>query len=335
VKRIDHYWYSQNPVAWSLLPLSWLFCAIAIIRRFLYQKKIFASSKLDKPVIIVGNITVGGSGKTPLLIALCKLLKDRGYNPGVISRGYMRSSRDSVASHGVHQLSDEDTAENVGDEPLLIARQTRCPVVVGQDRAAAGRYLLKHNHCDFVLSDDGLQHYRLQRDYEIAVVDSVRGFGNGFCIPAGPLRETLSRLDSVDEVVTHQTGQADVETASGFRLEFADPVNLLSGESTSLDALKAAPVHAVAGIGHPQRFFKQLKANGFGIIEHAFPDHHQYQADELSFGENAVIIMTEKDAVKCKTLGLSNAWFISVTARLTRALESKLMARNETLAIDN
>lgn len=335
MKRIDHYWYSQNPVAWSLLPLSWLFCAIAKIRRFLFQKKILASTKLNKPVIIVGNITVGGSGKTPLLIALCRLLKEKGFNPGVISRGYIRSKQGSVTLHGVHQLTDEDNAGNVGDEPLLIAKQTQCPVVVGQNRSVAGRYLLKHNHCDIILSDDGLQHYKLQRDYEIAVVDSTRRFGNGFCLPAGPLRETVSRLESVDAVVTHQTGQSEIEEASGFKLVFADPVNLLTGESTTLDALKATTVHAVAGIGHPQRFFNQLKANGFDIIEHAFVDHHHYQSGELSFGENTVIIMTEKDAVKCRQLELNNAWVMPVTAQLTPALESKLLANIERLARDS
>ena len=329
MKRLDYYWYSQNAVAWLLLPLSWLFCAIVKIRQILYRTKILSSSKLQRPVIIVGNITVGGTGKTPLLIALCGLLKDKGYNPGVISRGYNVDSGSGVI-HGVHQVSGRDTAEQVGDEPLLIVKKTHCPVVIGQDRAAAGRLLLENNFCDIVLSDDGLQHYKLQRDLELAVVDSTQRFGNGFCIPAGPLREPVSRLDSVDIIITHKTG-VGVDNDLVFELFFENPINLYTNESRALEEFKSSRYHAVAGIGHPQRFFNQLKSNGLNIIEHAFPDHYSYKADDLCFGDDLAIIMTEKDAVKCRSLGLENIWAIPVTAKLSESLQSRILASIENL----
>lgn len=331
MKRLDYYWYSQNAIAWLLLPLSWLFCTLVSIRRFLYRSKVFASSKLQRPVVIIGNISVGGTGKTPLLMALCELLKEKGYSPGVISRGYTSKAGSALIS-GVHQVSGKDTAEQVGDEPLLIVQKTQCPVVIGQNRVAAGRYLLENNACDIVLSDDGLQHYRLQRDLELVVVDSSRKFGNGYCIPAGPLREPVSRLDSVDIVITHNTGVASDDDEE-FELIFESPVNIHSNELRALEEFKSSKCHAVAGIGHPRRFFKQLKSHGLDIVEHAFPDHYSYQSSDLDFGDDAAIIMTEKDAVKCKYMGLKNTWFIPVTAKLTKPLESRILASIEELLI--
>ena len=329
MKRLDHYWYTQNVIAWLLLPVSWLYCALVKIRQFLYRSKILSSSKLNRPVVIVGNLTVGGTGKTPLLIALCEMLKQKGYSPGVISRGYTSNTGTGVIE-GVHQVSGRDTAEQVGDEPLLIVQKTHCPVVVGQNRAAAGRYLLENNTCDIVLSDDGLQHYKLQRDLELVVIDSSRKFGNGFCIPAGPLREPVSRLDSVDIVITHNTG-VSVDNESTFALFFDKPINIYTTECKALDEFKAAKCHAVAGIGHPQRFFNQLKANGLDIIEHAFPDHYSYKPEDLSFGDDLAIIMTEKDAVKCVALSLENIWAVPVTAKLTESLKSRILVSIEKL----
>ena len=323
MKRLDFYWYSQNPVAWLLLPVSWLFWLIVKLRRFLYENKLLSSSRIDKPVVIIGNITVGGSGKTPLLIALCQLLKEQGFKPGVISRGYGSETE----SGGLFQVSKDDSAQRVGDEPLLISQRTACPVVVSRDRPAAARYLLQHNDCDIVLSDDGLQHYRLQRDYEIAVIDARRGFGNGYCIPAGPLRESKSRLDSINLLVTHYAADTVDENESvGFKLEFGVAVNIASGETRIIDELRSTSIHAVAGIGDPQRFFNQLRSYGIELIEHPFPDHYQYQAADLFFEETAIIIMTEKDAVKCATLGLDNVWAVPVTAKLSESLKSRFIA---------
>jgi len=329
MRRLDHYWYSQNGIAWLLSPVSLLYCVVVRIRRFLYQHQIVASAKLSRPVIIVGNISVGGTGKTPLLIALCELLKSKGINPGVTSRGY----RSSLGSGMVHQVSISDTAQEVGDEPYLIMHRSKCPVVISDDRSAAGRYLIENNACDVILSDDGLQHYKLQRDLEIAVVDADRGFGNGFCIPAGPLREPLSRLDTVDQVIMHltDTDRFENENQSGFVLRFSAPLDINNGAETTLENLKREPVHAVAGIGHPQRFFQQLRANGFEIIEHAFADHHAYSNSDLHFNDSKAIIMTEKDAVKCKTLGLNNAWSIPVTAILSDDLQQSFLKSTEAL----
>ena len=332
MKRLDYYWYSHNAIAWLLLPLSLLFCSIVKIRQILYRSKILSSSKLQCPVIVIGNISVGGTGKTPLLIAVCELLKDKGYSPGVISRGYTTNAGSSVINV-VHQVNGRDTAEQVGDEPIVIVQKTRCPVVIGQNRAAAGRYLLENNDCDIVLSDDGLQHYKLQRDLEFAVVDSSRKYGNGFCIPAGPLREPVSRLDSVDIVITHNTGHVSDNDAA-FELLFENPINVHNNETRALEAFKNIPCHAVAGIGHPQRFFNQLKNNGIDIIEHAFPDHHAFQKEDFSFGDNAAIIMTEKDAVKCKFMELENAWYVPVTAKLSKSLESRILANVEKLQLN-
>ncbi len=176
MRRLDYYWYSQNPVAWALLPLSWLFCAIAVLRRFMYINGLLPGYAVPVPVIIVGNITVGGTGKTPLLIGLCEYLIRHGYKPGVVSRGY------GATISGEYSVSANDDAATCGDEPLLIQQRTGCPVIIGRDRVAAAKKLLAENDCNIILSDDGMQHYRLKRDIEIAVVDIQRGFGNGFCL---------------------------------------------------------------------------------------------------------------------------------------------------------
>ncbi|MCW8830120.1 MAG: tetraacyldisaccharide 4'-kinase, partial [Gammaproteobacteria bacterium] len=249
MKRLDEYWYSQNPVAWLLLPVTALYCSLVFLRRFLFRAGLFKSFALPVPVIIVGNISVGGTGKTPLLIALCDLLRSQGYRPGVISRGYGGDFA------GEHLLKDSDTADAVGDEPCLIHARTDCPLVVGKDRVAAAEHLLANTDCNIVLSDDGLQHYRLRRDIEIAIVDTKRQFGNGFCLPSGPLREPVARLNQVDFVVDHCTDTSTSLRNNNFSLKFSDAVNLKTNKLRSLDEFKGSPVHAVAGIGHPARFF--------------------------------------------------------------------------------
>ena len=320
MKRLDRYWYSQNPLAWSLLPLSWLYCALAWVRRRLYASGVMASTRLPAPVVIVGNISVGGTGKTPLLIALCELFQRRGLAVGVVSRGY------GAATTGVHVLAEDDDPRVCGDEPLLIRRRTGCPVVIGRDRVAAARRLLETAACDLILSDDGLQHYRLQRDVELAVVDAQRGFGNGYCLPAGPLREPVSRLRQVDIVVSHHQGAVD-ETVIGFCLEFGDAVNLATHEARPLADFSGQRVHSVAGIGFPPRFFGQLRAAGLDVIEHAFADHHVYREAELDFGDELPVLMTEKDAVKCAGMRLPRLWQVPVTAKLSGALQRAILGR--------
>ena len=322
MNRLDHYWYSRNPVAWLLLPLSWLFCAVSVLRRLMFVKGLLSDHAMPVPVVIVGNISVGGTGKTPLLIALCKYLTQQGFKPGVVSRGYGGSIS------GQQPVAVNDDAAACGDEPVLIKQRTGCPVIIGSDRVAAAKKLLAENDCDVILSDDGMQHYRLKRDIEIAVVDTVRKFGNGFCLPAGPLREPVSRLRKVSMIVHH----GDADEKYRFYLEFGEAVNLMTAEKKQLDLFATGTVHAVAGIGHPDRFFNQLRDRGLDIVQHAFPDHHAYTGSDIDFADNLPILMTEKDAVKCKSLQPSvknsdtvdNVWAVPVSAKISDQLGSDL-----------
>jgi tetraacyldisaccharide 4'-kinase len=320
MKSLDKYWYSSNAIALLLLPVSWFYCGIVCLRKKLYQLKIKKSFFAEKPLIVIGNIAVGGSGKTPLLIALCDYLQSKGYKPGVVSRGYGGNVT------GVKQVSQDDEASLVGDEPLMICQKTKVPVVVGADRVAAVNFLLAQNQCDVVLSDDGLQHYRMDRALEICVVDSVRGHGNGYCLPAGPLREPLSRLKEVDIIVYSNPDKNMAATANqdGYILNFVDLHYLNSDKQAAVSSLAGKTVHAVAGIGNPLRFFQQLRDNGLTIVEHTFPDHHKYEESDFSGWDKECILMTEKDAVKCKSFTLPDAWFVNVKAILTESLESKL-----------
>jgi tetraacyldisaccharide 4'-kinase len=286
-------------------------------------------------VVVIGNITVGGTGKTPFIIELSRRLLDLGFKPGVVSRGYGGSVE------GVHQVLESDTPDFVGDEPLIIRRRAGVPVVVGKDRVAAVNTLLDNNDCDIVLSDDGLQHLGMYRDLEIVIVDSSRGFGNARCIPAGPLREPVSRLKSVDLVVSH--GQSDeVAAQCGFKLvpanvrrldrdaelEFNEFSSVVMGSNTDADTFdhdstkdhRELRLHAVAGIGNPERFFTQLERSGLKIQRHPFPDHHAYQQEDFSGWSERMILMTEKDAVKCRRLALPDAWYLSVDAVFSESL---------------
>jgi len=320
MKSLDTYWYNSNLVALLLRPLSWFYCLLVYIRKKLYELNLKKSFSVDKPLIVVGNIAIGGSGKTPLLIALCNFLQSKGYEPGVVSRGYGGSVT------GVKQVSKNDAASLVGDEPLMIHQKTNVPVVVGADRVAAVEYLLSHNKCDVVLSDDGLQHYRMARALEICVVDSIRGHGNGYCLPAGPLREPLSRLKDID-IVVYSAVNSDVAASDvdSYSLEFVALNRLNSDQQSAVSSLIGKTAHAVAGIGHPARFFQQLRDNGLTIVEHAFPDHHTYQESDFSGWNKECIIMTEKDAVKCGGFSLADAWFVNVQAKFSTSLELKLV----------
>jgi tetraacyldisaccharide 4'-kinase len=319
MKSLQEYWYQPNVFVWLLLPLSWLYCFITVVRRKLYQLNIKKSYSSQVPVVVVGNIVVGGSGKTPLLISLCEYIQENGFKPGVVSRGYGGSIT------GVKQLSENDTADLVGDEPLMIFQRTKIPVVVGADRVTAVEHLLKNNQCDIVFSDDGLQHYRMRRDFEIAVVDSSRRFGNGFCLPAGPLRERISRLNDVDMVVYNGVKSVTPEQCS-YELQIVSLNRLNSEKSSLLSSFTKKPVHAVAGIGNPARFFEQLSHHGVEVIEHAYPDHHVYQQHDFSGWDKDCIIMTEKDAVKCRHLSLADAWVVKVKAVFSDVLEKQLSA---------
>jgi tetraacyldisaccharide 4'-kinase len=325
MKSLEHYWYESSVLAilvvCLLLPLSGLYCLVISVRRKLYQLNIKKSFAAQVPVVVVGNIVAGGSGKTPLLISLCDYVSKKGFKPGVVSRGYGGSLT------GLKQVASDDMAEQVGDEPLMISQRTNVPVVVGADRVSAINYLLTKNQCDIVFSDDGLQHYRMRRDFEIAVIDAVRKFGNGFCLPAGPLRERVSRLKEVDLVVYNGSNIKSTDEYS-YKLQITGLKQLNGEMDRPLSSfVKNMTVHAVAGIGHPARFFNQLTESGVSIIEHAFPDHHNYQQDDFSAWQSDCIIMTEKDAVKCRHLALPDAWVVVVNAELSATLEAQLDAK--------
>lgn len=320
LKSLDRYWYSDRPVVWLLIPVSWLFRLVVAARRLAYRTGILRTRRLPIPVIVVGNITVGGSGKTPLVAWLANLLREHGYQPGLVSRGY-----GGKAAHWPQQVRSDSDPVTVGDEAVLLASRTRCPMAVGPDRAGAAKALLEHRRCDVIVSDDGLQHYALGRDIEIAVVDGVRRLGNGHMLPAGPLREPKRRLRRVDFVVaTGGGGHGEY----GMKLRPALPRRVGGDdEAVSWQAFAGRTVHAVAGIGHPSRFFAALRKQGLDIVEHPFPDHHGFSREDLRFAKSdEAILMTEKDAVKCRHFENANLWYVPVVAELDPRFGERLLA---------
>ena len=310
MKQLESLWWDRNGVALALLPLSWLFCFLVKIRRLLYSLRIFKTHRLSIPVVVVGNITVGGAGKTPLVIWLAEHFKEMGLKPGIISRGYGGS-----AEYWPQQVVPGSDPAAVGDEPVLISQRTNCPVSVGPDRVAAAMAIQRYLDCDVIISDDGLQHYALGRDVEIVVIDGERGFGNEYCLPAGPLRENVSRLKSVDMVVSNGT------TGPGrfiMQLGNIKVINLLDPKQTRMlgDFKSEQKIYAVAGIGNSERFFKQLENSGIKIERLDFPDHHKYTEEDLAIAGDAPLLMTEKDAVKCRRFAKPSHWYVQVDAQL-------------------
>lgn len=319
MRRLDHYWQDRNFVSLLLLPLSWLFCLLVRLRRLLYHVGFLRVVPLPVPVIVVGNITVGGSGKTPLVIWLAKFLRQQGYQPGIVSRGY-----GGKAEKWPQAVEADSDPQLVGDEPVLIVRRTGCPMVVGPDRVAAAQTLLAHADVNIIISDDGMQHYRLCRTVEIAVIDAARGLGNGHCLPAGPLREPAERLQSVDLIVVNGGERVG---AFPMRLDITATCSVPGGEVRPLSQFRDQRVHAVAGIGHPARFFAALRGRGIAPIEHPMPDHHAYRPEDVSFGDSLPVLMTEKDAVKCQSFTNGNLWAVAVEAELAAGFGTALLAR--------
>jgi tetraacyldisaccharide 4'-kinase len=317
------HWYRLSVVSLLLFPLSLVFRLLVALRRLLFRAGALSSVRVRVPVIIVGNLTVGGTGKTPLILALVDALRAKGLRPGVLSRGH------GGTDPGPRAVSGSDDAAQVGDEPVLLAERSGCPVWIGADRAAAARALLAaHPRCDVILCDDGLQHYRLQRDFEIAVEDE-RGFGNGLLLPAGPLREPAARR--VDATVVN-----GAEAKPGaFRMRLA-PAGLyrVDGQGAPLaqSELSGKRLHAVAGIGNPERFFEGLSRMGLAFSAHPFPDHHAFQAAELEFADCDFVLMTEKDAVKCRHFGRRDLIAVRVEAELDSALAELILERIDGLA---
>jgi tetraacyldisaccharide 4'-kinase len=318
--RLERYWSSLNIVAVALWPLGLLYGGLMILRRLAYRWDLLKSQRVGVPVIVVGNITVGGTGKTPLVMRLAEIVRAAGYRPGIVSRGYGGQS-----PHWPRRVKPDSDPREVGDEPVLLARRCGCPVAVDPDRVAAARTLLNDHACNVILADDGLQHYALARDIEIAVIDGQRGLGNGSCLPAGPLREPPGRLRSVDFVV----GNGAVRRGEYMMtLVGEQAVNLVDSYVTcSLAAFRDGMVHAVAAIGDPLRFFNFLKERGLRVLEHPFPDHYFFTAADLDFNDDLPVLMTEKDAVKCRPLAQERFWYVPVQARLDPELERQLLAR--------
>jgi tetraacyldisaccharide 4'-kinase len=308
------WWYGDDPPPLRARIASGLFSALTSMRRSLYRKGWRRRVRIDVPVVVVGNLTVGGTGKTPLVIALVERLLAAGRKPGVVSRGYGRI--DEARAAWVERDTDAAVA---GDEPVLIARRCGIPVRVDRDRVAGARALVAAG-CDVIVCDDGLQHYRLARDVEIEVVDGARRYGNGRLLPAGPMREPPGRAAECDFRVVNISGAG--ETGFGewaMRVQSGQAQPLLGGRARPLSAFAGQRVHAVAGIGNPDRFFSMLRGHGIAVVPHAFPDHHRFVADDFSFGSDLPVLMTEKDAVKCAALATERHFQVPVTAELPEA----------------
>ncbi len=319
---VDRHWYRSTHTLFTglLLPLSWLFGLVVWIRRALYRFGLKKTHHFSIPVIVVGNITVGGTGKTPFVIWLANFLKTQGFRPGIVSRGY--GGKFNTVAQCVAADSDP---KQVGDEVVLLAKRTDCPVVVCAKRVSAVQKLMADSDCNVVISDDGLQHYSLGRNIEIAIVDGDRRFGNGCLLPAGPLREPITRLQEVDWVVAQQQAQRG---EYAMVLQGETLVKLHDQAHTKLlHDFAGATVHAVAAVGNPARFFAMLRCAGMNVIEHVFPDHYAYQASDFYFGDTLPIVMTEKDAVKCFIFADERFWCLPVTAQIDDALSVALLKK--------
>ncbi len=317
IDTLESAWYAGGRAPWWSSPLALFYGALISLRRRLYRAGWLHRVQLAAPVIVIGNLSVGGTGKTPLTIAVAEFLRVQGYRPGVVSRGYGGSQREPLL------LDAQPDPARVGDEPCLI-HASGVPVAVGRDRPAAARLLLDAG-CNVLIADDGLQHYALARDVEICVIDGVRRFGNGRLLPAGPLREPVSRLAAVDLRVCNGGIAGDGEHA--MRLRDNGAVALDDGRIMPLAHFAGRQVHAVAAIGNPQRFFASLRDAGMTVIGHAFADHHAFSAADLDFGDNLPVLMTDKDAIKCQTFAQGNWFRVPVVADLPVAFFDALIER--------
>lgn len=329
-RALNRIWYGGASTSILLLPLAWLYGAVMAARRVFYEQGWLPSYRITRPVIVVGNLTVGGTGKTPFVAWLAEKLTERGLRVGILSRGY---GGNATVPRVVETSSPW---QQVGDEPLLLRQRTGCDVVVSVDRAA-GAQLLVQRGADVIVADDGLQHLRLAREVEIVVVDGARGFGNGRLLPAGPLREPASRAAQASLVVIN----GRPEHASVTRLPlprdlqpvqmalFAGRVLPVAGvrADRALESFRGQRVHAVAGIGNPWRFFADLRGRGLDIVEHAFADHHPFTAADLDFGDTQPVLMTEKDAVKCRAFADTRLWYVPVTARFSDAHSAEMLEK--------
>jgi tetraacyldisaccharide 4'-kinase len=320
-------WYGRSLIFWLLLPLSWIYAFLIYLRRQLYKSGLLRVHVVSVPVIVVGNITVGGTGKTPLTIWLAEQLKSRGYSPGIVTRGY----RGTVGSNPVEATADSEP-QVVGDEAILLAKRSECPVVVHPNRVAAAE-LIAELGANVVIADDGLQHYRLARDFEIVVIDGERGFGNGRLLPAGPMREPETRLGSVEEILV----QRDPNNTDNIFARESDPqpryfelqataLSRLDGSDIRrLEDCRGKTVHAIAGIGNPERFFRSLESFGIEVIRHPLDDHAVITQAQLQYDDKLDLVMTEKDAVKCRSLETSHCWYVRADVAMDAADRDALL----------
>jgi tetraacyldisaccharide 4'-kinase len=318
-QALNTLWYGNSPLRWLLYPASLAYLGLAKLRRAAYARGTLAAVELPVPVIVVGNVSVGGTGKTPFIIWLAAELKARGLRVGILTRGYR-----GAAADWPRLVAADTPAQEVGDEAVLLARRTGCPVAAGPDRVAAAQRLLDAGPLDVLLSDDGLQHYRLARRFEIAVVDGVRGMGNGLCLPAGPLREPEERLRSVDAIVVNggRWGHAGVFRAEAVVTEV---YRVTDRAPRALESFKKEPVHAVAGIGNPQRFFDLLADADLEVIPHPLEDHASLMPEQLTFEEPGAVLITEKDAVKCEGFAHGDVWCVAVDLKLDADQTTRLL----------
>ncbi len=318
MRRLEYFWYTRSPWLILLTPVSLIYRLVVWLRRMVYRSGLLRRHRLPVPVVVVGNITVGGTGKTPLVAWLAGFLQEAGYKPGIVARGYKGKAR-----HWPQQVRPDSDPLMVGDEAVLLAGLSQCPVAAAPRRPQAAQALLEHNHCDLILSDDGLQHYALRRDIEIAVIDGVRRLGNGFCLPAGPLREPAKRLAEVDLVVIN--GLAN-QGEYPMTMRATSACDLRDREVVrELVSFRGQSVHGVAAIGHPERFFAVLRQAGLQVEEHAFPDHHAFVETDLDFGDDRPVFMTAKDAVKCRHFSLADAWYVPVTIDMPPEFGTRLL----------
>jgi tetraacyldisaccharide 4'-kinase len=316
---LNRIWYGGSPPPWWLTPLSVIYGSLSGARRFAYGRHLLPSTPLACPVIVVGNLTVGGTGKTPLVCWLAEQLTQLGHRPGIVTRGYRGSAR------APRLVLPTDTPDSVGDEAVLLARRSRVPVATGRNRPAAAQLLINAG-CDIIVSDDGLQHYALQRDCEIVVIDGDRQFGNERLLPAGPLRETPARLAHADAVVVNGGEARLADGALRMRLLATSAVAMKYGTAKPLREFSGAPVHAIAAIGNPQRFFAMLRAIGISVLEHPLPDHAKLRIDDISFADDLAVLMTEKDAVKCRDIAGPHHWYVPVSVAFAPGDAEKLRA---------
>ena len=330
-RAFNAFWDQKGPLNYALLPLSWLFRGAAFIRRAYYRAN---RSEFPVPIVIIGHISVGGVGKTPLVAHLAQALRLQNLNVGIILRGYK-----GTYATAIKEVDADSDPREVGDEAKLLFLKTQCPVMVAKKRTLAARELLKkYPNTNVILSDDGLQHYALARQVEIAVVDAKRQFGNGFCLPAGPLRESVKRLSTCDFVVWNVSDPSITpqdkypwvmrNQLSADAVSLADYSNGTENRRTvPIEYFQGKTVHAVAGIGNPAKFFDALRAKGLNPIPHAFADHYAFCKQDFSWQKGDPILMTEKDAVKCQKLGLSNAWIIPLEISLAGGFTGALLRK--------